>query len=62
MSKAIVVIMKIIARPNEEVGSSSNFCATANPVIDGLVNNKFNIRIVEMPFATNNDVFIYSSI
>ncbi len=62
MSREIVVIMNRTARPKGLVSSSSNFCATANPVIEGFVSKKFRIRIAETMFAMNKEVFMVYSL
>ena len=53
-------MIKIIAIPNGDAGFNSSLSATANPVIDALVNKKLTIRSAEITFAMNKDVFISS--
>lgn len=50
--------MNRTARPKGLVRFNSNFCATANPVMEGFVIKKFRIRIAEMTFAMNREVFM----
>ncbi len=59
MSKAITAIMNITAKPSGlDKFSFVSVGATANPVIEGLINKKLIRKIAETMFNTNVDVLM----